>query len=90
MPGIREVMCLSFNYTDAAGNAAQTVHERFKWWTQLLRLSVYLGMPILRTRQGIRTLMPMQVGQMRWMEAEQLLASGQVNARNSWKLCVKF
>ena len=68
MPGSGSYV-LSFNYTDAAGNAAQTVTAPFMWWTQPLRLSVYLGMPILRTRQEIRTLMPMQVGQMRWMEA---------------------
>ena len=61
---------LSFNYTDAAGNAAQTVTRTVQWWTQPLRLSVYLGMPILRTREEVRTLMPMRVGQMRWMEAE--------------------
>ena len=45
---------LSFNYTDAAGNAAADGYPNaFKWWTQPLRLSVYLGMPILLTRQGI-------------------------------------
>ena len=60
---------LSFNYTDAAGNAAETVTRTVQVVDQQL--------PVISLTWGCQyyargrkcTLMPMQVGQMRWMEA---------------------
>ena len=89
MPVCRDVMCLVMITPMQQAMPPRRSSAPFMWWTQPLRLSVYLGMPILRTREEVRTLMPMQVGQMRWMEAEQYWQADS-KYRNSWKLCVKF
>ena len=62
---------LSFNYTDAAGNAAQTVTRTVEVVDSTAPVISLLGDANITHEAGIRTLMPMRVGQMRWMEAEQ-------------------
>ena len=71
MPGTPGSYVLSFNYTDAAGNAAQTVTRTVHVVDSTAPVISLLGDANITHEAGIRTLMPMQVGQMRWMEAEQ-------------------
>ena len=64
------VYVLSYDYTDAAGNAAQTVTRTVYVVDSTAPVISLHGDANITHEAGMHTSMLMQVGQMRWMEAE--------------------